>query len=63
MVQKKKIIRVSPNCIPDIAKAYGIRVQTVYNALGFRSNSSMAQKIRKEAMELYGGIKADVVYF
>lgn len=29
---------------------------TVYNALAGRSNSGEAQRIRREALELYGGI-------
>ena len=29
---------------------------TVYNALAGRSNSDEAQRIRKEALEMYGGV-------
>jgi hypothetical protein len=63
MIQKKKIIRVPANCIADLAKTYGFTRQAVYNALAFRNNSTIAQKIRKDALENYGGIKADAVYF
>lgn len=63
MIQKKKIIKVPTNCILQIAKSHGVTRAAVYNALGYRSNSEQAGVIRKEAMELYGGIKADVVYF
>lgn len=53
---KRQIIRVSPDCIADIAKAHGnVSRQTVYNALSYRSYSIRAEQIRKEAVELYGG--------
>ena len=63
MIQKKKIIKVPTNCILQLAKTHGVTRAAVYNALGFRSNSEQASVIRKEALELYGGIKADAVYF
>lgn len=30
---------------------------TIYNALSYRSHSSLAEEIRKEALANYGGIK------
>ena len=54
---KREIIKVPANCIADIAKAHGnVTRQTVYNALAYRSFSDTAEHIRKEAVELYGGI-------
>lgn len=54
---KRQIIRVPANCIADIAKAHGnVTRQTVYNALSYRSFSITAEQIRREALELYGGV-------
>lgn len=63
MVEKRKIIKVKPSCIMQIANSYGCTRQAVYDALGKRSHSEMARKIRKEAVELYGGVEVQQVYF
>lgn len=63
MVEKRKIIKVKPSCIMQIAISFGVTKQAVYNALAKRSNSEQAIKIRKEAMELWGGVEVQQVYF
>lgn len=53
---KQKIISIPPSKVTQIAQSKGISRTMVYNALAFRSNSPMAEVIRKESLELYGGV-------
>jgi hypothetical protein len=55
MTIKKKIIVVPVGAVPRIATAFGVTRQMVYNALAYNSNSETAMKIRKDAIDLYGG--------
>ena len=63
MVEKRKVLVVPVNCIAEIAKAHGCTRQMVYNALGKRSNSMLAQAIRNDAEKNYNGRWADKIYF
>ena len=54
---KKKQIQVSSENLKKICKAFNTPRVSVYNALGYRSNSDRAVMIRKQAIELYGGIE------
>ena len=60
---KRKIIVVSPEGRKKLAERYGCRKQTIYNALGFRSCSRQAESIRNDALNEFGGVKADKVVF
>lgn len=62
-VKKIKIIRVSPEGRKKLAERYGCRKQTIYNALGFRSCSRQAERIRQDALNEFGGIEDDKVVF
>ena len=62
-VKKIKIIKVSPEGRKKLAERYGTRRETIYNALGFRSQSKQAEDIRNDAMNEFGGVKADKVVF
>lgn len=62
-VKKIKIIKVSPDGRKKLIERYGCRKQTIYNALGFRSNSRQAENIRQDALNEFGGIKDDKVVF
>lgn len=54
---KKKIIQVSPDSFQKICKAFNASRASVYFALSFKSDSDRAVMIRKQAIELYGGIE------
>jgi hypothetical protein len=36
---------------------------TVYNALAYRTHSELAQGLRKQAVEFYGGIQSSTLIF
>lgn len=54
---KKRIIQVSPDNFQKICKAFNTPRVSVYNALAYRSNSERAVMIRKQAIDLYGGVE------
>lgn len=54
LVRKKKII-VPRNKISALMSRFDCGKCMVYNALGYRSQSDMAKKIRKMAMDEFGG--------
>lgn len=56
MLRKKKIISIPRGCVSKLAQDEGCQETMVYNALAFRSESERAQRIRKKALENYGGI-------
>lgn len=61
--KKIKIIKVSPEGRKKLAERYGCRRETIYNALGFRSQSKKAEDIRNDALNEFGGVKTDKVVF
>ena len=54
---KKDVIKVSPKMRDLLIKKFEPSKFTIYNALSYRSHSSLAEEIRKEALANYGGIK------
>lgn len=56
MAQTKKVIKVPKGAVEKIQKAYNCSRQTVYAALSYRTGSEMSAKIRKDALQVYGGI-------
>ena len=63
MIEKRKVLVVRKDCIPQLAKAHGCTTTMVYNALAKRSNSQLAQAIRNDAEKNYPSKWADKVYF
>ena len=63
MAFKKKIIVVPVGNVQKIAKANNVTPSAVYNALNYNSNSTLAQSLRKQALDLYGGINDTKVVF
>ena len=61
--KKIKIIKVSTEGRKKLAERYRCRRETIYNALGFRSHSKQAEDIRNDALNEFGGVKADKVVF
>lgn len=57
MTRRKPIIQVPPGSIEKIMAANKCRRTIVYSALSYEANSELAEKIRKDAVDFYGGIK------
>lgn len=62
MATTKKVIKVPQGVVPKLSKIYGIGRSSVYDALGFRTDSVIARKIRKDALEVYGGFVGKSFY-
>ena len=62
-VKKIKIIKVSPEGRKKLTERYGCRRETIYNALGFRSQSKQSESIRQDALNEFGGVETDKVLF
>lgn len=60
---RKKFIAIRADKIRVMMDVYGVTRQTVYNALGFRTDSEIAEKIRKDAIECYGGVVSHKLVF
>lgn len=58
MPLKKKCISISSESARALANETNVSRATVYNALNYTTNSELAQKIRRLAMETYGGVEA-----
>ena len=56
MQKRVKIIQLPLGNVPKMAKAYNRTETFIWNALAYRSNSLLAEKIRKDAIENYGGV-------
>lgn len=61
--KKIKIIKVPLEGRKKLAEKYGCRRETIYNALGFRSQSEQAERIRQDALNEFGGVKTGKVVF
>lgn len=62
-VKKIKIIKVSLEGRKKLAERYGCSRETIYNALGFRSQSKQSEDIRQDALKEFGGVVVDKVLF
>lgn len=62
-VKKIKIIKVSLEGRKKLAERYGCCRETIYNALGFRSQSKQSEDIRQAALNEFGGVETDKVVF
>ncbi len=56
MVRVKKVIRVPRGTTPKMMKVFGVSQFCILDALAFRSNSELAERIRDKAIKEYGGI-------
>ena len=62
-VKKIKIIKVSLEGRKKLAERYGCTRETIYNALGYRSQSKKSECIRQDALKEFGGVIVDKVLF
>ena len=63
MVKRITVIKVPQGAVQKMSAAYAVTETMVYNALAGRTNSATAQKIRKDALEVYGGANETRVLF
>lgn len=54
---KREIIYLPPNKRDALCAALGVSRKTYYNAVNGFTNSASAEKIRREAIDLYGGVE------
>lgn len=59
----KKIISVSSEMRKKLIAKHRCSNATVYNALAYKTNSTIARAIRKDATKRFGGIEIDKVVF
>lgn len=62
-IRKKKKIQVPRESITKLMTLFNCKKSAVYNALSYSSESEQAQKIRKEAMDNYGGVVTSRIIF
>lgn len=63
-MKRKKIIKLpSLEAVKAIATANGCSIQYAYSVLRYESDSEKAQKMRKEAVEIYGGVETTKIVF
>lgn len=55
-VKRVPIIALPVESVLKLAEVYNVTRAAIYNALNYHSNSEQARKIRKDAIELYGGV-------
>lgn len=53
---KREIIYLPPKKRDALCAALGVSKKTYYNAVNGFTNSASAEKIRREAIDLYGGV-------
>lgn len=52
---KREVIYLPPKKRDALCAALGVSLKTYYNAVNFVTNSASAEKIRKDALDVYGG--------
>ena len=59
----KKIIKVPQGCIQKLAALHGCSRQSVYAALIYNTDSTLAGAIRRDALNVFGGVESKKVVF
>lgn len=62
-IKKQPIIKVSAENFEKLMAANNAGRTTTYMALRYASQSAKAEKIRKDAMQFYGGVKTTKTLF
>lgn len=60
---KRKIIRLRRGDMDKLMAMHGCSKATAYNALAYIYNSDKAIAIRRDALEVFGGVETDKVIF
>ncbi len=59
----KKIIKVSPANCKMLSTLHNCSKQSVYAALAYNTDSALAVAIRRDALNVFGGVEVDKVVF
>lgn len=62
-IRKKKKIQVPRESITKLMTLFNCKKSAVYNALSYASESEQAKKIRREALDNYGGVVTSRIIF
>lgn len=54
-IAKLQKILIDEDKIPKLVRDFGCSRTSVYNAIAFRTNSKLSEKIRSQACDRYGG--------
>lgn len=57
MVRRKKFIQVPKGTVPKLCKAFRCKKTAVYDALNYTTDSELANIIRQNALDNYGGVQ------
>ena len=63
ITKKKEVIKLSARGRDSLARELGVTTKAIYDALAFRSDSPLSEKIRREALNNYGGVKTEKIIF
>lgn len=63
MTKRKRIIQVPNGSVEKMCKAFSCKRTAVYDALGYKTNSELANLIRQSAISNYGGVPTTKVIF
>ena len=63
MVKRKKVIVVPHGAVEKMCRAFRCRRTAVYDALGYKTNSELAELIRQNAVSQYGGVQTTKIIF
>ena len=56
MARRKRFIQVPHGTVDKMCKAFRCKKTAVYDALNYTTDSELANLIRKQAIESYGGV-------
>lgn len=62
-VKRRKIIKVPAGCVMKLTALHNCSKQSVYAALAYNTDSKLAVAIRRDALNIFGGVEADKVVF
>ena len=62
-MRRKKIITIPNGTADKIARYHGCSRVTVFNALAYKSDSLLANSIRRDALSMFGGVETSKVIF
>lgn len=61
MAHRREVIRIKGKAIQAICDELHISRSSVFNALNYTSSSETAQQVRRLALSVYGGVKAQKI--
>lgn len=62
-VKRRKIIKVPAGGVMKLTTLHNCSKQSVYAALAYNTDSALAVAIRRDALNVFGGVEVDKVVF